>query len=522
MDNRTYNIFFHTHTISGIIISAVLYVLFFTGSLSFFRDEIINWERNESVYKKIAPGHLDIALDSIANTYDLYGRDISINWPSAERRMNVSLGSSKDTLATDAQKAGAFFYMDTETHQNFTYVDSYSLGEFLYRLHFLAQIPYPIGYYLSGFIAFFFLFAIITGILVHWDKIVQNFYVFRPMAKLKTLWTDAHTGLGVIGLPFQFVYAVTGAFFMIKLVVVAPAVMVLYEGDQVKLYDELEYNPPTYAMQHQRSEALASVDGLVAMTTAQWDDFQPTRVQLLNYGDQSMKVLVEGETAYSSQFTGTGKILYDGVTGNLISKKDPYVETTYLDVVKNLLYRLHFGDYGGYALKLISLLLGLISCFVIISGVMIWLVARDKKHISETKRTFNRILVRLYLASCLGMYPLTALTFIMVKVLGRSGMDFLYPFYFWGWLLLTILLMLKKSNGFIIRFTLLWGSILALFVPMANGIQSGNWFWKTFAAGQLDIFIVDAIWIGLAITGFFIYAHIVKKEKRLPVASAYL
>lgn len=76
-----------------------------------------------------------------------------------------------------------------------------------------AQVPYPYGYYLSGFVAFFFLFAILTGIIVHWKKIVSNFYLFRPMAKLKTLWTDAHTALGVIGFPFQFVYAVTGAFF---------------------------------------------------------------------------------------------------------------------------------------------------------------------------------------------------------------------------------------------------------------------------------------------------------------------
>ena len=48
MNNRHYNIYFHTHTVSGIVISVVLFVIFFAGSFSFFRDEIINWERNES------------------------------------------------------------------------------------------------------------------------------------------------------------------------------------------------------------------------------------------------------------------------------------------------------------------------------------------------------------------------------------------------------------------------------------------------------------------------------------------
>lgn len=114
----------------------------------------------------------------------------------------------------------------------------------------MAQIPYPIGYYLSGFVALFFLFAIVTGVLLHWNKIVSNFYIFRPKEKLKTLWTDAHTALGMIGLPFQFVYAVTGAFFMIKLLIVAPAVMALYNGDQDKLYKELEYTDPDYKFEN--------------------------------------------------------------------------------------------------------------------------------------------------------------------------------------------------------------------------------------------------------------------------------
>lgn len=37
MDPRKYNIYFHTHTISGIFIAALLYVIFFAGSFSFSR-----------------------------------------------------------------------------------------------------------------------------------------------------------------------------------------------------------------------------------------------------------------------------------------------------------------------------------------------------------------------------------------------------------------------------------------------------------------------------------------------------
>ena len=76
MSPRVYNIVFHTHTISGIIISALLYVIFFTGTLSFLRDEINAWERNEP----IAEGYFeridfDRTLKQLEAETQLYSRD---------------------------------------------------------------------------------------------------------------------------------------------------------------------------------------------------------------------------------------------------------------------------------------------------------------------------------------------------------------------------------------------------------------------------------------------------------------
>ncbi|WCC44944.1 hypothetical protein PJW08_01285 [Tenacibaculum finnmarkense] len=42
MSKRNYNVFFNTHTVSGIVISVALYVIFFAGAFSFFKEEIIN------------------------------------------------------------------------------------------------------------------------------------------------------------------------------------------------------------------------------------------------------------------------------------------------------------------------------------------------------------------------------------------------------------------------------------------------------------------------------------------------
>ncbi|MBO0592484.1 PepSY domain-containing protein [Cellulophaga sp. E16_2] len=515
MKNRTYNILFHTHTVSGIVISVALYVIFFAGSFSFFRDEIVNWERNQTVeITDDMQFNVDAVLDTITKTHNLYGRDIELKKYFREQQVGVSIAASKDSLAPEETKSAQFFYIDTKNFKENTYLESYSLGEFLYRLHFFAQIPYPMGYYLSGFVALFFLFAIITGVLVHWKKIVSNFYVFRPLEKLKTMWTDAHTTLGMLGLPFQFVYAVTGAFFMIKLLLVAPNVLIMYDGDQAKFYEDLGYAHPNYQPVYKKLVADVSVANYMEQTQKKWKDFEIFEVHIFNYGDENMHVLLNGHLAYTASFNGMGEVIYKAKTGEIVSEKNPITEQSYVEAVKNILYRIHYGDYGGLALKLLSMLLGFVTCFVIISGVMIWLVARDKKNIPEKKRRFNERVVQIYLAICLSMFPITALSFIAVKLVEPASQSFIYNFYFIGWLALTLVFVFKKDNAFTNKTSLLLGSLFGLLVPVCNGVVTGNWLWVSIKNGYTQSFIVDVMWLLIAIFGFLVFYKMNKNAKK--------
>tara|TARA_R110000765_G_scaffold378822_1_gene469767 strand:- start:161 stop:1702 length:1542 start_codon:yes stop_codon:yes gene_type:complete len=513
MQKRTYNILFHLHTVSGIVISVALYVIFFTGSFSFFRDEIVNWERGHTIETlneiKI---DFDDTFKTMSKDKSLFSRDIELKHYYNEQTIGVNIGTSKDTLLSDNLKAGAFYYLNTTDKTTTDYASSYSLGEFLYRLHFFAQLPYPFGYYLSGFVAFFFLFALLTGIIVHWDKIIVNFYVFRPKTKLKTIWTDAHTALGIIGFPFQFVYAVTGTFFMLKILLVAPTVLALYDGDETKLYDDLEYTHPEFEFNNTPLKDNISIDKYVSRVRNRWENFKVNEVHIFNYGDTNMHVSVSGNLDYKDKINGFGYIIYKVADNSIYSAKDPTKKTSYLDTVKGIFYRLHFGDYGGYGLRIISFIMGLIGCFVILSGVLIWLTARNKKNIPAKRRKFNEGVVSYYLAICLSMYPITALTFILVQLAKPVGMGLLYKFYFIGWLLISILFILKKDNYFTNKYCLLSGSSIGLTIPIVNGICSGNWLWVSYAEGYDQILFIDVFWIVLSITGLLILRKINKSH----------
>lgn len=522
MNVKNYNIFFHLHTVSGIIISALLYVIFFAGSFSFFRDDINNWERNQGALQKESEVvndeillNYDEALNHVARQYNLYSSDVWFRQSHIERNVSVSVTPAKDTLVAKQSKVPGFFYLDSKNYSISNYTEQYQLGEFLYRLHFFTQIPYPYGYHLAGFVALFFLFAIVTGVLVHWKKIVSNFYVFRPKAKLKTIWTDAHTALGILGVPFQFVLSVTGAFFMIKGLLLFPGISVLYDGNANKLYQDFGYSEVPIAYNALKLEKTYSINDYVEQTEKRWKGFHATSVYIRNYGDTSMEVKVGGELLYKDQLSSSGHVVYKVETGEEIAVKDPLKETTYTDVVKNLLYRLHFGDYGGYGLRVVSFILGIITCFVIISGVLIWLVAREKKSIPEKKKRFNRRLVNVYLAVCLSMYPVTALAFIAVKLNSMAGQAYIYKFYFLTWLGMSIFFILKNDDYKTNRITLFLGSVIGFLIPFVNGAVTGNWFWIAYQKDLFSVFFIDAFWMVLSIITFLVWMKIRRKGAKL-------
>lgn len=512
MGNRTHNIFFNLHTVSGIVISVALYVIFFCGAFALFKDEIGAWESGIPINKKSVT---QIDYDSIvylleSKDYELYGRDIRMVVPEVNQRMLVSLTASKDSLASDDAKMTDYFYLDLETFQTSNYFEIYDLGEFIYRLHFFSQLP-TIGIYLAGFVALFFLFAISTGVIVHWKKIIKNFYVFRPKAKLKTVWTDAHTVLGMIGLPFQFVFAVTSCFLCMSILVLIPANF-LYDGDQEKLLEDLRPISKTYPLTDRITEKI-EVQPLIDKGLAEWKKFTLAILYFKNYGAENMKIQVDGLLHPKEKFLGNGRIVYDLRTQKIETIKNPY-ENDYIEGVELTVRRLHFGDYGGVTLKFIYALLAFVTCFVIITGVLIWLEARNKKNIPAAEQLYNRKVGHIYLAICLTLFPVIAFCFILARLLPADmlKMNVYYLVFFLLWIVLSAFFRFKRDNFFTNKYTLLSGSALGFLIPIVNGVTSGNWIWKTYADKAYEIFVVDFFWLLLAAISLFITLKLKRKH----------
>ncbi|SEA01962.1 Uncharacterized iron-regulated membrane protein [Arachidicoccus rhizosphaerae] len=517
MNLRNYNIYFHTHTISGIIISLILYVIFFAGSFAFFKTEIASWQKNtpNSVVEKSGTD-MNRIRDTMAAGMDLYGRDLYITLNERTSRMTVSASASKDTTIKDK---GGFFYMDATSFKKQDYRKSYDLGEFLYRLHFLAPLNviggrgFLFGYYLAGLVAFLFLFAIITGTLVHWKKIVSNFYVFRPWEKLKTLWTDIHTALGVITLPFLFVFAVTGTYYLVSFpLVTQPTAKVQYGGSTDSLFQQTIPGRTNYAFEDKKLNHVPDLNAYFKDAQQKLKGAELRNLIVYNYGDQGMRIRISAVNQQRS-FTEPGTVIYNGKTGK-VEKLTPIDQKgSYIKAVDSLVYSLHFGNYGGNIVRILYFLLGIAGCIVIISGVMIWLVARNKKNIPEKKRRFNEWLANIYLSASIGMYPVTAAAFIAVKLNPGADRGFVYSFYFWVWLVITILLVLRRNNYKTTRDCLLIGGLLGVAIPIVNGLVTGNWIWVSMRHGYTDILLIDLLWTVIGITSLVTWLLVVRQQQ---------
>lgn len=506
-NRRSYNVFFNAHTVSGIAISVALFVIFLAGTYTLFRNEINHWHKSAKPTAYLVDVDYDQILSIVKQEgFVTKGRDITISYrESIPNYIQVNAEALPFTLSNpeveiskeDSLASGAIsLKIDPNTYQVEALEpvsESDLLGDFLYHLHHFKQIP-AIGQYLAGFVAVFFLFTIITGVIIHWKKIVSNFFTFRLKSSVKNLWTDAHTTLGVIGLPFQFMYALTGAFYGLVLVLYIPILFLVFDGDKAKMLSLIELEVPQPKEKIMIPSSDVRVNSLVSMAhdnlKKEKIDFE--LIRLSDYETDSAVLLVNTLIGSEQHFFNQQTTKYSLSDGVFLGQK-PIDEISYYQVTTSLITKFHFAAYGGYLVKAVHFSLALITCFVIISGVMVWITARDKKAYAR-KSTFNRNVGAIFIGACLGLYPSIALLFCLAKLFPDNFSNAGTVFFLF-WILFIIYSYIIKSPFKITKRALLLAGGIGIAVPLTNGLSSGLWFWHSLQDGYPYSFFVDVLWL---------------------------
>src|SRR6218665_3081760 len=233
---------------------------------------------------------------------------------------------------------------------------------------FLFFGPRPI----VGFLGVVMLVLIGTGIVIH-RKILAELFTQRWGRSPRVGLSDLHKCTRSWGLGFHLLIATTGAWMGL-----AP----LFErGYQyLSLGTAAESMASAAARQSAAAAAIAatmpSLDALHAAAQRAVPGLRTRQVSLRRWGSSTAEVGFGGQ--FDNHLGSTARVEFDAATGLLKNLRDPR-SRGFWSQVDSLMEPLHFGDFGGLALKWLYFMLGLSAALLALSGTLIWLDMRQQR-----------------------------------------------------------------------------------------------------------------------------------------------
>lgn len=251
-------------------------------------------------------------------------------------------------------------------------------AEFLFNLHANLSFRGKLGRVSVGLVGLVCLFLVCSGFLIHRHK-MRNAFALRKGKSLRKTLGDTHRAVGLWGVLFFTAISFSGAVLGLKsLVVVAPAA-VKFKGKlgaakkalsppRVKRSGETVPMRPAAKLW---SEALAQ-----AQRQAQDGEFVPTILSSYAWGDRQAQWVLSGSLRGSlSPENEAVQVRLSGVDGGLIHSES-VLEQAWSRRVFSALTPLHYGDFGGLAIKTLYALLGGAGVVLVGSGLLIWMRRR--------------------------------------------------------------------------------------------------------------------------------------------------
>ena len=395
------------HTWSGLVVGWLLFMIFLSGTATYFRQEISQWMRPELNVPVVSA---EAALDSATRYLNTHAADATrwfIRLPDPRNPAEMFAfwehpdGSFGDALI-HPQTGDALTARDTRG------------GEFFYRLHFdLHYMPAIPARLIVGLCAMIMLIALISGIITH-KKIFREFFTFRP-GKGPRSWLDAHNALAVLSLPYHLVITYTGLLTLMFLYLPFNPQPLYPEADRTFFNEAVGHLPAPEATGE--PAALADFAPMLAAASARWEGAAAGIVTVHHPGDRAVRVDIQrldsSRIAFNPQVA-----VFNGMTGEFVrTAGNPSAAATTFGV----LYGLHIARFAEPALRLLLCLAGLAGTAMIGTGLVLWVVKRQPKQAGQRQPFGVRLVTALNRAVVIGL-PTAMVSYFWANRLLPVGM----------------------------------------------------------------------------------------------------
>ncbi len=343
------------HTWTGLIFGWLLFAIFLTGTLSYFKEEITHWTKPEI---QSHPLNRAASLDLAQRYLQAHAAQSStwfIRLPS-EREAALSVGYREPEHSGRRGFNGQ--ELDAASGQPVEGRDSRG-GEFFYRFHFQLEMPHPWGRWLSTFCAFIMLLGLVTGIITH-KKIFKEFFTFRP-GKGQRSWLDGHNAIGVLVLPFHLMISYSSL--VIFMYMVMPAGILASYGDTNSYFNDLFGRDES--IERVGAAPQVPLSTLYHKVLEQAPGAQINLIRVENPGDASARVTLSRASADSVAYRRSANWTFNGADGALLSQGA--VESAAM-MTSFTFVGLHMGNFAGPWLRWLYFVFGVAGTAVIGTG----------------------------------------------------------------------------------------------------------------------------------------------------------
>lgn len=237
-------------------------------------------------------------------------------------------------------------------------VAGHPLVEFLLKLHTDMFLGLP-GMLFLGLMGLMLVMATVSGLVLYAPFMRRlPFGTVRHQKPARTRWLDWHNLLGAVTAAWVLVVGATGVVNALAVPIVA------HWKDTALARLTAERDAPPFTLERRASLDAAVRDAQRALPgmTLQFVAFPGSDYST----DRHYAVFFRGDTPVTEHLTTPA--LIDARTGRLtaVAPAPWYVKTL------SLSQPLHFGDYGGLALKIVWALLDLATIVILASGLWLW------------------------------------------------------------------------------------------------------------------------------------------------------
>lgn len=414
----------------GIVSGLALFIAFYAGAITMFETPLQRWASPLGALP--AP----VSLERTPQLVD----QVLAEHPEAAKGYQVNLKTGPENparISWETGGRGADEHAPRKTYYAALAADGTlrveesgpsSVAQFVDVLHQQVGLPFDheVAMPIVGMIALLYAIALVSGVIVLLPSLIKDLFAMRVGKNAKRMWLDMHNVLGIFSLPFHVVMALTAVVF---------AFHDQFYDAQGATFARAPERPAASAPPLPADRAadtpipLMAPAAVVAKLAKDLPDFE---VHALAYGkgrDGAPSLRVMGaDPRYGLRGPTYTLAMLDPATGEITDADYLPGRQDGWGAAITSFFALHFGNFGGNAVRWMYVLLGLAGAFLFYTGNLLWVESRRRKErkagaVEQTLST--RILGALTVGVPLGCMAGISATVAAAKPLGfaaTSGM----------------------------------------------------------------------------------------------------